>query len=32
MTFISIIRFYFTFGIKVFKFLQLFFLVWVEFR
>ena len=32
MTFISIIKFYFTFGIKAFKFLQLLFLVWVELR
>lgn len=32
MTFISIIKFYFTFGIKAFKFLQLLFLVCVELR
>ena len=31
MTFISIIKFYFTFGIKAFKFLQLLFLVCVEY-
>lgn len=32
MPFISIIKFYFTFGIKTFKFLQLLFLVCVELR
>lgn len=32
MTFISIIKFYFTFGIEAFKFLQLLFLVCVELR
>ena len=32
MTFIGIIKFYFTFGIKAFKFLQLLFLVCVELR
>ncbi len=32
MTFISIIKFYFTFGVKAFKFLQLLFLVCVELR
>lgn len=32
MTFICIIKFYFTIGIKAFKFLQLLFLVCVELR